>query len=372
MEDNLRKEKNLIYFTNRNNKVYTFDINTATLYGVKGKPIKLYNRELTNACANVSYYNSENENSELYYCLYRLLKEENTQERIQEIMLLADSLENAGIRNFARYGSTILNDTIANFILQNKKAFFKIAKATEEKNFHDIYEETLRRKIFIRFNLDDENEKDMEIYRCLMSVYNDYRYKDSFTNEDMELFIYYLKRDDVFYPFSSIDFKGRIHIDAYRVKDVICDFLLKAKEIGYTPTRDNLYYQVTLVKKTFLAMMNGRVERNLKKLYSTHTKVWEYEDDTFKLITPKTEKDFQNEANQQHNCVYNLYLEKAVENQTHICFFRKKDNLEKSYITCEIKNGKIIQFLKAYNQRISSEEDKKLYTEFSDFLSQNW
>ena len=372
MENNLRKEKNLIYFTNKQNRVYTFDINTATLYGVKGKPIKLYNKELYNACANVSFYHNGNENSELYYCLYRLLKDENTKEKIREILLLADSLENAGIKNFSRYGSTILDDTIASFILQNKKTFFKIAKTLEEKNFHDIYEETLRRKVFNRFNLNTDNERDMEIYRCLKSVYSDYRYRDSIENKDIELFIYYLKRDDVYYTFSSIDFKGKIYFDVYRVKDVIFDFLLKAKEIGYTPTKDNLYYQITLVKKTFLAMMNGRVERNLERLYSTHTKVWEYEDDTFKIVIPKTEKDFQNEANQQHNCVYNLYLEKAVENQTHICFFRKKDNLEKSYITCEIKNGKIIQFLKAYNQRISSEEDKKLYTEFSDFLSQNW
>lgn len=372
MAYNLRKEKNLVYFTNSQGSIYTFDINTATLYGVKGKPIKLYNKEFQRACDNAwnNYYHSNN--GDLYYCLYRLLYEKADQERFQKVISLADSLTNAGITNFARYGNSILNDSKVEFILQNKKLFFKIAKTMEDKDYDLIYGKTLKEKIYNCFNLDKENEKDTEIYRVILAVCNDYQYRNILSQKDIELIIYYLRRDDVYYTFSHIDFKGHLSIDAYRVKEVICDFIAKAKEIGYTPTKDNLFYQIAVVKKTFLLMQENRVERNLESLYSEHTKVWEYEDDTFKIVVPKSEEDFQNEANQQHNCVYNLYLEKAVEKQTHICFFRKKENPEKSYITCEIRNGKVYQFLKAYNQRIDTDEDKKLLADFSDFLSQNW
>lgn len=59
-----------------------------------------------------------------------------------------------------------------------------------------------------------------------------------------------------------------------------------------------------------------------------------YEDDNFVIVVPKKLSDFTDEGRQQNNCV-GYYYHSSIEKGLNLIFFvRKKDNPEKSYMTC--------------------------------------
>lgn len=68
----------------------------------------------------------------------------------------------------------------------------------------------------------------------------------------------------------------------------------------------------------------------------------EYKNDEFSIIKPKTFQDLLDEGNSLSHCV-GTYINRVINGITFICFLRKNDNLNKSYMTIEIRDGKITQ-----------------------------
>ena len=64
----------------------------------------------------------------------------------------------------------------------------------------------------------------------------------------------------------------------------------------------------------------------------------------------------------------------VVNHKTNVVFIRKKDNVEKSHITCEISNnGNIRQYLLAYNQRVEANTpEREFYYKYAEWLKENW
>lgn len=60
-------------------------------------------------------------------------------------------------------------------------------------------------------------------------------------------------------------------------------------------------------------------------------------------------EDFHREAKQQHNCVERIFMEPVQKGRTHVISVRLAVKPDRSYITCEVKNGKIEQWLTANN-----------------------
>ena len=97
---------------------------------------------------------------------------------------------------------------------------------------------------------------------------------------------------------------------------------------------------------------------------------FEYGD--YQVIIPTTAIEFEKEAEQQHNCVFSIYLQRVVEGRTHVVFVRNKNDLAKSVVTCEVTNeGNIRQFLARGNNTPNEEllEFKKAY---QIHLRKNW
>lgn len=84
------------------------------------------------------------------------------------------------------------------------------------------------------------------------------------------------------------------------------------------------------------------------------------------ILYPESSQDIKDEAVQQHNCVAS-YIDRVINKQCNIVFLRKKDNPEKSYITVELIDGKVVQAYRAYNQEISS-EDKDILNKYEEYL----
>ena len=109
-----------------------------------------------------------------------------------------------------------------------------------------------------------------------------------------------------------------------------------------------------------------------KKLQKCNNKL-KFENDEYIVLVPNSVEQYQNEANSQNNCVMS-YINQVAKNKTHIVFIRKKDNIDKTYITCEVDNNyNIKQYLLSCNRKVVDEEDldfKYKYQRYLDTLKE--
>ena len=73
------------------------------------------------------------------------------------------------------------------------------------------------------------------------------------------------------------------------------------------------------------------------------------------FIYPKSPQDIKDEAVQQNNCVAS-YIKRVTEGKCDILFLRHKRDPEKSLVTIEVRDGKIVQALRRFNYAISDNE----------------
>ena len=77
--------------------------------------------------------------------------------------------------------------------------------------------------------------------------------------------------------------------------------------------------------------------------------------DGYSFIAPKTREDFSEEAVQQANCVAS-YVKRFINGECLIFFMRNKETPEKSYITIEVRGGKVVQAKRRFNASPSDED----------------
>jgi len=94
------------------------------------------------------------------------------------------------------------------------------------------------------------------------------------------------------------------------------------------------------------------IEEDFKKVIDTKL---EYTYDDYKIIYPKTTQDIKDEAVQQNHCVAS-YIQNVIDGKTHILFLRNKNDIERSLITLEVKNYKVIQARGKFNRDVNKEE----------------
>ena len=136
----------------------------------------------------------------------------------------------------------------------------------------------------------------------------------------------------------------RKKIDLY----LYIDYLENAKLLGFDlkskkylfpkdlrKSHDALVKKVQNCKNELLADAISRRYLELSKnIYKTKKYI---------IIPPKTTDDFISEASQQGNCVYTNYFEKHAYGKVDIYFMREIDNISKSLVTVEVRNGQVVQ-----------------------------
>lgn len=85
---------------------------------------------------------------------------------------------------------------------------------------------------------------------------------------------------------------------------------------------------------------------------------YEYENNELKVIVPKEMEDLLQEGRNNNNCVGG-YIERFAKGTSNIFFIRKKDDLERSYITIEVNNdfSGVRQAYYSSNREITKESD---------------
>lgn len=74
------------------------------------------------------------------------------------------------------------------------------------------------------------------------------------------------------------------------------------------------------------------------------------------FIYPKKIDDIKSEAVSQNNCVAS-YVQSVIDGKCHILFMRKKEEPDKSLVTIEVKNNKIVQAKGRFNRDLTNEEE---------------
>lgn len=74
-----------------------------------------------------------------------------------------------------------------------------------------------------------------------------------------------------------------------------------------------------------------------------------YEDDEYVIFPASSIADLVEESRQQKNCV-RTYCERIANNECHIYFMRRKEEIDKSFVTIEVRNNEIVQARVKYNE----------------------
>ena len=100
----------------------------------------------------------------------------------------------------------------------------------------------------------------------------------------------------------------------------------------------------------------------------------EYRIGDYKFIYPETTQDIKDEAVQQANCVAS-YIKKVIDGNCHIMFLRKQnktlpkeEQYNKSLVTLEIRDYKVVQARGKFN-RIVTNEEQNMIDQFNIYLT---
>lgn len=77
----------------------------------------------------------------------------------------------------------------------------------------------------------------------------------------------------------------------------------------------------------------------------------------YRFIYPDSTQDIKDESVAMNNCV-SSYINKVISGECDILFLRKKDKLDKSLVTIEVRNNKIVQALQRYNHPLTKEQSE--------------
>lgn len=77
-------------------------------------------------------------------------------------------------------------------------------------------------------------------------------------------------------------------------------------------------------------------------LYAKKCEIYQYEDDEYEIVIPRTVKDIFFESDHQHNCLY-TYTMDIIEGKKTVLFMRAKSQINKPLVTLEIVHDALLQ-----------------------------
>lgn len=93
-------------------------------------------------------------------------------------------------------------------------------------------------------------------------------------------------------------------------------------------------------------------EQDFKKMIN---KSYECNIGDYCFIYPNSTKEIKEEAVKQNNCVAS-YIQRVIDGNCHIIFMRKKNEPEESLVTIEVRNNRIVQAKRRFNDPVTAED----------------
>lgn len=139
----------------------------------------------------------------------------------------------------------------------------------------------------------------------------------------------------------------------YGVCDTLCKHTLKYKQ-----DKDSIYYPLDLDKcinniASLIRESNPDIDSMISKTYKILS-INNYEDDKYIIRPIMSLEDLLEEATMQNNCLASYYNDIGIL-EKEIYVMRSKDNINKSLVTIEISNNKLVQARERFNKDVRDE-----------------
>lgn len=366
------KERNMVYFTNNEGKKWSFDVNTGIFLSPKGNAVKSFPTglgsfidghdtrddlavvRLMSFIRNAPYDYGVRDEKNCY-----MLRNPSYYAKLAVLFQTMDKIASLGCVP-DRWNLSISN---LKFVHDHFKAFAKWYNENHSNEIDDFIKSYATEVYCSQHHIDIEHLSidTMNFIKHYMVGNTGINSAKWMSPNCLPYTMYYLSR-------------GLVDVVGMAVAaGLLTNFFDWCETTGIKPQKSDFYRQYLDVKHTYIANKKQYDMMALANNYADKKNALLFEDDTFKVIIPTTVEEFQAEGDAQHNCVYSVYLEKCIKNTTHVVFIRRKDALNKSYITCEVnKRGNIVQYLGQYNSWVSDPDAISFKKRYMEWLANNW
>ena len=214
--------------------------------------------------------------------------------------------------------------------------------------------------------------------------------KHPYTGAGMKI-LEYMTPEQVMHYIQRQQAAGYSNRKAAKVIEQWDDYMDMAKRLG-KKTKDELIYKPADLKarhdeyvelcqkkaKILEAKSNRehakRMAKEMREKFPTSEAIlaeikdlFEWENDSYKIIVPKSLADIIFEGSALHHCAGSTdrYFDRICQHETYICFLRKKDKPKEPYYTIEVEPGGVIrQHRGAYDEEPEIEEVKPALREW--------
>ena len=354
------KERQFLIFDFEDGQMVKYDFATKTCIGKRGKPVSnlcsqlrgLTIDELCNNCVD-----------ERYGKFLRYVKDHGGE--------YGCSINNIGtvlnrvprFANFEQIFSAGIDDVVGSDfhygINDIPKALIKLCKThniTLSNQFLEFYKESPD-AYYLAYNLEYMSLNDNDIYNILSSYTSTYENWNwhrrprfaNLVNEygyNAKALMMYLDHLKTFEAIESMDWMMR----------ELEDYAKMMKEISPKFDKYPKHFLTThkIASRNYNRLKHKFDEEKFKKRIDLEM---ECTFNKFRFIYPKCVQDIKDESVQMSNCV-SSYVQSVIDGNCDILFLRYKDSPDKSLVTIEVRNGKIVQALQRYNHPLTKEQQE--------------
>ena len=335
----IEKKKNLFIITLDSGKQTYFDFNTNKFYGVDGKEVKQFNYE----AFKILKQNSRDNFLARYFAIWR--------QPFEDLSHIAETL-------YSLYSEKYTSATIyeafrfcyANNYELNSRNVKILTKALELKKQYDVYIDL--NEAILKVTYPNVNEFILDIVS-----YANSKLKEIILTEN-ERIMYYCEHEN---------WRGFQRNSNYAIFELLTRYIELCEYLNKKRTYKDIFKSICLMEKE-----KELIEQNKCVDYQQNSNLF-FENDNYTIIIPTTVKEFRDEAEYQHNCVFGIYFQQVIDHKTHIVFIRKKDDINTPYITCEVTNNGIInQYLTRFNDCVRNENALEFKKQYQEYLNQNF
>lgn len=333
----ITKDKNLIHIhrdDDTSKRDYIYNINTNTFTNAKtGRTVKT----IPGLRSAVQCYRNKDIAKSLLNFILTYLDIPQKTERIKLYETIYNINPDAGSCH------RIIADTDLKLLQAAVKVYSKTADRSPFMIFFETYKKEITRQKYSQIlQVNNLSDNDIDFLNKVSPYLNN-------TNSDKTLRL-------VFQWWKN---EGEWGNGPYGFATKVEQFLAKASVLSYTPRKLHFYEQFAQISIAYeLYKARNNDEALLANWYTKFN--LHFSNDLFEVIVPQNKQDFVDEATEQHNCVFRSYYPMVIDCETLVVFIRRKEDINKSFITCEINphNGEIKQCLKKYNTILLPSTDK--------------
>lgn len=359
------KDKQYLIFDYEDGRTVKYDFATNTAIGIKGKPVKnlcsqlrgFYLEQLFDCCDDKQYAkflrfirNAES-HSYLIDNIGTILDRVSKYAHFEQIF-------SAGLEDIITdrcHFQYSINEIPKSLIKLCKKYSIKISNEMvkyykENQDAHyiaytlDYFSLTLN-DIYVIWSKEDSrwnnNNGEIEWYSFFNKLVNEYGYNA----KDLWL---YLDRIKTFEAIEDMDFLIR---ELYDYASLMRELSLK-----YDKYPKNFLTTHKIACRNYSRMKKEFSEELFRKRIN---KQYECSFGDYVFIYPKSTQDIKDESVQMSNCV-SSYIDDVINGDCHILFLRKKNKPEESLVTIEVRNNRIVQARRRFNDDVTAEDQKAI------------